>query len=95
MKIFCNLKFNLCISRVRECASKANIANFIESQLKEGYSTEVGRGGGNLSGGQKQRVAIARTLMRDPQILLLDEATSALDNESEKKVNDALNSWLK
>ncbi|XP_045876168.1 phosphatidylcholine translocator ABCB4 isoform X4 [Meles meles] len=70
-------------------AKAANIHPFIET-LPHKYATRVGDKGTQLSGGQKQRIAIARALIRQPQILLLDEATSALDTESEKVVQEAL-----
>lgn len=70
-------------------ARAAHIHDFIET-LPQGYDTAVGERGLKLSGGEKQRVAIARTLLKNPEILIFDEATSALDSRSERAIQQEL-----
>uniref|UniRef100_A0A3B4BM23 Uncharacterized protein n=1 Tax=Periophthalmus magnuspinnatus TaxID=409849 RepID=A0A3B4BM23_9GOBI len=75
---------------MKRAAELACAHGFITDLLSDGYNTDAGERGGQVSGGQKQRIAIARALIRQPQILILDNATSDLDAETEKKVYEAV-----
>lgn len=76
-------------NNIIEAAKSAHAWDFIQ-KLPEGLDTSIGDNGSKLSGGQRQRIAIARAFLKNAPILILDEATSALDNQSEAKVQSAL-----
>ncbi len=81
--------------QVIEAAQKAHAHRFIMNELPHGYESMVGERGNQLSGGQRQRLALARAILRDPDIMILDEATSQIDPESETLIHTALQQFIK
>lgn len=93
MSIIDNMKLvkeDVTLKEIKEACRLACLDDFIES-LQDKYNTVVGEGGVTLSGGQRQRLAIARALVQKTEIILFDEATSALDNETQGKIQEAIN----
>jgi ABC-type multidrug transport system fused ATPase/permease subunit len=93
-KNICYGSFDASEEQVAHAARDAHIDDFITG-LPDGYNTLVGERGIKLSVGQKQRIAIARAILRDPEILILDEPTSALDSETERLVSGALEKLMR
>ena len=95
--IFNNIAFGVPSATMEEVVEAAKIANahdFITA-TEDGYDTVIGDRGCRLSGGQRQRISIARAILKNPPVLILDEATSALDSESEKLVQEALETLMR
>ena len=92
-----NIRFgkeNATDDEVTAAAKIANADEFI-TDLPDGYDTQIGERGVKLSGGQRQRIAIARAVLKNPQIVILDEATSAVDTESEMIIHNAMENLMR
>lgn len=85
---------NVSEEKIQEVIEMANLRDVIE-EMPNGIETHIGEHGNKLSGGQRQRIAIARAIIRNPQLILLDEATSALDNKSEFRIQKAIKELIK
>ena len=81
--------------QVIAAAIQAHAHEFIETKLAQGYDTLVGDGGNRLSGGQQQRIALARAILRNPDILILDEAASQIDPKSEQLITESLKEFVR
>jgi len=95
--VFNNIAYGLndvAREKVEKAAEVANAHHFILS-LSQKYDTYIGDRGVKLSGGERQRIAIARAILKNPQILIFDEATSSLDAQSERLVQEAINRLIK
>lgn len=82
------------LEEIIDAAKKAQAHEFIE-KLKDGYDTNVGEGGAKLSLGERQLISFARAIIKDPKILILDEATSSIDTETEVKIQEVMNNFMK
>jgi len=95
--IYNNIKYGNLEADEKEIFKAAEIANATDfiNNFENKFDTYIGEKGTKISGGQKQRLAIARAIIKNPEILILDEATSALDSKSELKINDAISTISK